>query len=147
MKKTILSFLVVALCLSTISTQAQSVFGKWKTIDDDGVTEKSIVEIFERDGKAYGKVVKLLDEKRGPNPKCIECKGKKKDQPILGMEFLSGLSEKDQYWQDGTILDPENGKEYSCFIELEEGGEKLKVRGYMGFSLLGRSQYWFKVAE
>lgn len=145
MKKTILSFLVVALCLSTVSIQAQSVFGKWKTIDDDGVTEKSIVEIYEQDGKAYGKIVKLLDEKRGPNPKCIECKGKKKDQPLLGMEFLSGLEKNDEYWEDGEILDPENGKEYSCHIKLIEEGQKLEVRGYLGFSLLGRTQTWTRV--
>lgn len=123
------------------------VIGVWKTIDDDGETVKSHVEIFEKDGKYYGKVIKLFREpNEEQNPKCIECKDDKKDQPILGMEILSDLVQKGKYWQDGQIMDPENGKYYKCYTELEEP-DKLKVRGYMGISALGRTQYWYRISE
>jgi len=123
------------------------VLGIWKTIDDDGETVKSHVEIFEQNGMYYGKVVKLF---RAPeeeqNPKCIECNDDKKDQPILGMEILSDLQQKGKYWQDGQIMDPENGKYYKCYLELL-APDKLKVRGYMGISVLGRTQYWYRITE
>jgi len=136
----------LALCfLFVFQLKAQDVNGLWKTIDDDGETIKSHVEIFEKDNKYYGKIVKLFREPdEEQNPKCLECKGKKKDQPILGMEILSGLSKKDEFWQNGKIMDPENGKYYKCFMELVEP-DKLKVRGYIGFSLLGRTQYWYRM--
>ncbi len=129
--------------ISVASTQAQDVFGKWKTIDDDGVTEKSILEIYEEDGKVYGKVLQVLDKSKGDNPKCIECKGKLKDQPITGMVVLKDLEKDGEYYEGGTILDPNNGKEYSCWIQLEEDN-KLKVRGFVGFSVVGRTQYWYR---
>lgn len=133
-------------CLFSITANAQ-VLGVWKTIDDDGETVKSHVEIFEQNGKYYGKVVKLFREPHEEqNPKCLECKDEKKDQPILGMEILSDLVQKGEYWQDGQIMDPENGKYYKCYIELEEP-DKLKVRGYMGFAVIGRTQYWYRISE
>jgi len=111
--------------LFSISANAQ-VLGVWKTIDDDGETVKSHVEVFEKDGKYFGKVVKLFREPHEEqNPKCIECKDEKKDQPILGMEILSDLQ---------------------CYLELLEP-DKLKVRGYMGISALGRTQYWYRISE
>jgi len=133
MNQSILCTLVVCL-LFTFQITAQDVIGVWKTIDDDGETIKSHVEVFEEDGKYYGKVVKLFRE---PDEE-------KKDQPILGMEIVSDLQKKDEYWQDGKIMDPENGKYYKCFMELIEP-DKLKVRGYVGFSLIGRTQYWYRI--
>jgi len=141
------SFIFIFLIgLFSFNANAQ-VLGIWKTIDDDGETVKSHVEIFEQNGKYYGKVVKLF---RAPeeeqNPKCIECNDAKKDQPILGMEILSDLQQKGKYWQDGQIMDPENGKYYKCYLELL-APDKLKVRGYMGISALGRTQYWYRITE
>jgi len=144
MNQSIVSTLILSLLL-TFQIQAQDVTGVWKTIDDDGETIKSHVEIFEKSGKYYGKVIKLFREPdEEQNPKCLDCKGDKKDQPILGMEIVWDLVKKDQYWQDGKIMDPENGKDYKCFMELIEP-DKLKVRGYMGFSLIGRTQYWYRI--
>jgi len=140
-----IAVLFVAVMLSFTSTA--QVTGLWKTIDDDGETVKSHVEIFENDGKIYGKVVKLFREPHeDQNPKCIECKDDKKDQPVLGMEILTGLQQKGKYWQDGKIMDPENGKYYKSYIELIEP-DKLKVRGYIGIAALGRTQYWYRVSE
>jgi len=144
MNQSIVCTIILSL-LFTFQIQAQDVAGVWKTIDDDGETVKSHVEIFEKNGKYYGKVIKLFREPDEiQDPKCIDCKGDKKDKPVLGMEVVWDLEKKDQFWQDGKIMDPENGKEYKCFMELIEP-DKLKVRGYIGFSLIGRTQYWYRI--
>ncbi len=136
--------LVCSMVLFLFGTMsAQSPVGVWKTIDDETGSEKSYVEIYEQNGKLYGKILELLlEEDKGKT--CDDCPGKKKDQPVQGMEILMGMEkENDGYWSNGKILDPANGKVYKCYIELE-GDDKLKVRGYIGFSLLGRTQYWYR---
>ena len=123
--------------------QAQSVTGKWKTFDDETGDAKSIVEIYEKNGKIYGKIIEIL-EKGKEDKTCDKCKGSKKDKPVKGMVIIEGLSKDGDNWEDGTILDPRNGKEYKCRINLENS-DKLKVRGYLGVSLLGRTQYWTRI--
>lgn len=126
------------------AAEGVSPIGLWKTIDDETKKEKSIVEVYEIDGKLHGKIQKIFrptDEDQ--NPKCDKCKGNMKDQPIIGLEILKKLKKSsDKIWNDGDITDPNNGKTYSCKIELIEDGKKLKVRGFIGFSLLGRTQIW-----
>ncbi|AIL44210.1 Uncharacterized protein conserved in bacteria [Elizabethkingia miricola] len=139
MKKIIFS--LVAVFFSVLS-YAQ-IEGKWKTIDDETGKPKSIVEIFKKsDGKYYGKVIQLLIKPADPN--CSGCKDDRKDKPILGMEVIRGLSKDGSEFTKGTITDPKNGKTYKCTIK-KEGEDKLNVRGYIGFSALGRSQTWYKV--
>ncbi len=127
----------------SLTMMGQSVIGKWKTIDDVSGDAKSILEIYEDDGKVYGKVVEIIKEDR-QDAVCDQCKGEDKDQPILGMTIIRGLEKDGDEYNGGRILDPENGKLYKCYITLEEEN-KLKVRGYIGFSLLGRTQYWYRV--
>lgn len=132
--------LFVFAALLGISVHAQSVLGKWMTIDDKTGAEKSIVEIYSENGKVYGKIVEIMDKTK-KDRQCTECEGSDKDKPILGMVIINGLEKDGDTWEDGTILDPESGKVYKCYITLENKN-KLKVRGYIGFSLLGRTQYW-----
>ena len=120
--------------------------GKWKTYDDEDGRLKSIVEIWQEDKILFGKIIELFrlpDE--DPEPICDECKGKNKDKLILGMTILWEMKPKSNKWKGGKILDPENGKIYGCKIKVIEGGKKLEVRGFLGISLLGRTQYWEKV--
>ncbi|MEM1322575.1 MAG: DUF2147 domain-containing protein [Bacteroidota bacterium] len=132
-----------ALFLSlSVALQAQSPVGIWKTVDDKTGEEKSHVEIYEKDGRFYGRVVKLLQ--RPADTICPECPGDKKDQPVLGMEILWDLKAHKDYWSYGRILDPENGKTYKVSLYLEKANE-LRVRGYIGFSALGRNQTWLRV--
>ena len=121
-----------------------SVLGKWKTVDEDG-KEKSIVEITQDGVVARGRVIEILDPTK-LNSTCEKCKGEKLNQPINGMEILWGLKEtkKGIEWSGGEILDPNNGKTYKCLMRPKEEGKKLEVRGYIGFSLLGRTQVWEK---
>lgn len=141
MKKVLLTLMVAVFTLT--AGMAQNVFGKWKTIDDETGEAKSIVEIYEQNGKVYGKVIDILTPGR-ENAVCENCSGKNKGKPIKGLVILNGLSKNKDEYSGGTILDPQNGKEYKCYISLENA-DKLKVRGYIGFSMLGRSQYWHRV--
>ena len=131
-------------CITTMtSVQSQSVIGKWKTIDDATGEAKSIVEVFSKSGKVYAKVVDVLDP-ANKNSICKNCAGDDKNKPILGLTIIKGLSKDGSEYNSGEILDPKNGKLYKCTLSLESK-DKLKIRGYIGFSLLGRTQYWHRV--
>jgi uncharacterized protein (DUF2147 family) len=135
--------LVLLLVLFFQIVQSQSVLGKWKTIDDETGKEKAVVEIYEVDGKIYGRIVEILEAEHRFK-KCTSCQGTDKDKPIMGLIFIKGLTKDGEEYSGGKILDPKNGKLYKCYITLE-GNDKLKVRGYIGISLLGRTQYWKRV--
>lgn len=142
MKKQLI-YSIVAVLAGFFSSQAQTAVGKWKTIDDETGKAKSIVEIYESNGKIYGKVTEILDKSK-EDKRCDECEGAKKGKPIKGLVILEGLEKKGSGWEGGTILDPNSGKTYKCNLSLE-GSNKLKVRGYVGISLLGRTQYWERI--
>ena len=92
-----------------------------------------------------GKIVKVLDLERGSNPRCEKCTGENKNKRLIGMRILKELRRKGNEWGGARILDPKNGKWYRCRMEMQDEGKKLKVRGYIGITLLGRSQYWYRV--
>ncbi|MGV0922384.1 MULTISPECIES: DUF2147 domain-containing protein [Empedobacter] len=140
MKKSILFGLFFML---TSLMYAQSPIGIWKTIDDETKQAKSYVEIFEKDGKLYGKVTKILTKGK-EDAKCTDCSGALKNKPILGMQILSGLKKDGKEWNGGKILDPNSGKEYKAKMSLN-GNDKLDVRGFIGISLVGRTQTWQRV--
>jgi len=125
--------------LQAIAQNNQNIVGKWKTVDDETGEAKSIVEVFQKaDGRYYGKISKLLIKPE--NDKCVQCKDDRKNQPLLGLEIIRGITKKGNEFSGGTITDPKNGKTYKCTITRE--GNKLLVRGYVGFSLIGRTQTW-----
>lgn len=122
----------------------QDILGKWKTIDDETGESKSVVEFYERDGKLFGKIIKLYRRPdQDPDPICKDCP--KDDQrykkKIIGMEIIRDLTQDGDEYSGGTVLKPDEGKIYKCKIWRE--GEKLKIRGYWGF--LYRTQTWLKV--
>jgi uncharacterized protein (DUF2147 family) len=120
--------------------------GKWKTIDDETKQEKSIIEIYEANGKIYGKIIQLLLEKDGGAGKlCTKCTGTDLNKPIVGMVNVKDLKIDGEEYSGGTIMDPATGKTYKCKMEVTDGGAKLKVRGFIGFSLIGKTQVWHKV--
>ena len=123
---------------------ASAIVGQWKTVDDEAQKEKSIIEIYEIKGKFYGKIIQLLQpEDKGKI--CDKRKGEERNKPLLGLVVLKGISKDGEEYSGGTILDPKNGKVYKCTIKLLNNGEKIKLRGYLGFSLIGRTQYWHRV--
>lgn len=136
-------YCILFLVFFSISMNSQSIVGKWKTIDDATGEAKSIVEVFSKSGKIYAKVVEILDPANKKSV-CKKCSGEDKNKPILGLTIIKGLSKDGYEYNSGEILDPNNGKSYKCALSLESK-DKLKVRGYIGFSLLGRTQYWHRV--
>ena len=122
---------------------SQTIFGKWKTVDDETGMENGIVEIYEKAGKVYGRIIEIL-EKEKKYFKCEMCEGEDKNKPILGLVFIKGLSKSGDIYEGGKVTDPKNGKSYHCKMTLE-GKDKLIVRGYIGISLFGRSQTWFRI--
>jgi uncharacterized protein (DUF2147 family) len=122
---------------------SQTIFGKWKTVDDETGMENGIVEIYEKAGKVYGRIIEIL-EKEKKYFKCEMCEGEDKNKPVLGLVIIKGLKKKGDFYEGGKVTDPKNGKSYHCKMTLE-GKDKLIVRGYIGISLFGRSQTWFRI--
>lgn len=127
--------------------KAQSCLGTWITIDDKTGKKKSKVELYKKDGKLYGKIVYLFPrEGREENPKCKKCTDDRKDQPLVGLQIVRGLEWDGGEWEDGTIVDPESGKVYTCAIWIDRDDyNKLHVRGYVGPFF--RTQTWIKDTE
>ena len=127
-----------------LSFQTSTVQGTWVNIDDETGVEKSEITLYVENGKLYGKIERLLlPEDQGKV--CEKCKGKEKNQPLEGLIIVKGLAKDGEVWTDGKILDPANGKSYDCTIKLDDSNT-LNVRGYLGFSFIGRSQVWKRKA-
>lgn len=133
--------LISLFSLTTIAQKATDILGKWTTEN-----EKSVVEIYQENGKFYAKMISLktpIDpatgkpklDKENPDPKL-------KSRPLIGLILLKDLRyESENYWGGGEIYDPESGNTYSCRLKMKNKNE-LDMRGYMGISLIGRSTVW-----
>lgn len=151
--------LLLALALSPAHAgdALDSPVGLWQTISDTDGKPRGLVEIRERDGVLAGRIVGTLRADESLDKLCEVCPGERKGQKLLGMTILSGLrresdSGKDGQaeearWSGGEILDPDNGRTYRVHLTLEDGGRTLRVRGYIGVSLLGRTQRWQRAAS
>ena len=147
--KTIFKFLVLSICMSfcfiAVSfAEDSSIVGKWKTIDDKTNEPKSIVQIYEKDGKYFGQITELFRKPgEDPDPVCDKCPDDdpRKDQLTKGMIIIKDLVQDGDEYEGGTILDPKDGKIYTCKLWVEDG--KLRVRGYIAFFF--RTQTWQRV--
>ena len=139
-------FPFLMLLSQSVLGQTATPAGLWKTIDDDTGTERSFVRIVEVNGEFRGTVEKIFDRPDDhPDQLCDKCKGDRKDKPVVGMTILWGLKDAGSGWKGGEILDPDNGKIYRCKMTLSENGNELNVRGFIGFSLFGRTQTWHRL--
>lgn len=119
--------------------------GLWKNIDDVTGKPKALIRITEHKGELQGRLEKLyIPANKDQDPVCDKCSGAQKDQPVLGMVFMSGLKKDGDEYTGGEIIDPDNGKVYKSKMQLIDGGRKLKVRGYIGVPMFGRSQVWVR---
>lgn len=137
--KKVFFILLVSVCY-TLSAEGQTIFGKWKSIDTKTGKTEAIIEVFKEENKAYAKIIEILNP-ADKDKICIYCKGKNKNKPILGMVILDGLKKNGDEWSGGKIIDPKNGNIYKCYIKLKDAST-LKLRGYIGISLFGRTEYW-----
>jgi uncharacterized protein (DUF2147 family) len=138
----------LALALAAGSALAQATpAGLWRTIDDDGKTEKSLVRISDAGGTFSGKVEKVADPAK-QDARCDQCSDARKGQPVLGMTILQGVKASGSeagLWDGGEILDPNNGKTYKVRMRLANDGKALELRASIGLPMLGRTQTWQRV--
>jgi uncharacterized protein (DUF2147 family) len=128
-----------------MAQDAASPVGLWKNIDDITGKPKALIRITEDKGELRGVIEKLyLAPGDHPAPRCVKCTGASKDQPVIGMVFMSGLRKVGDEYTGGEILDPDNGKVYRSKLTVVDGGKKVNVRGYIGMPLFGRSQIWVR---
>jgi uncharacterized protein (DUF2147 family) len=136
--------LITSILFFSLASDAQSIAGKWKSFDDKTGELKSIVEIFERGSKIYGKIIKTFPKPGADtDPICTKCPSddERFNKKVIGMEIIKEMAKDDDEYEGGSILDPEVGKIYRCKIWLEK--EELKVRGYLG--PFYRTQTWQRV--
>jgi uncharacterized protein (DUF2147 family) len=132
-------FLLAASAFAAMETP----IGTWRTINDVGQPTGE-VEIWEHNGLLYGRIVGIDDPVKRAGV-CFKCTDDRKDQPALGLQIMRGMKMDGGRWDGGTILDPETGGIYDASMRLIDGGQKLVLRGFLGISLLGRSQTWVRI--
>ncbi len=125
----------------TAKPDSTSPLGVWKTFDDKTGNARAIVRIYEKDGKLFGKIEQSFTP-GAESRVCAVCTDDRKNQPIIGLVIVRNMSPDGGEFSGGDILDPESGSVYHCKMHVEREGTRLIVRGYIGFSLLGRSQTW-----
>jgi uncharacterized protein (DUF2147 family) len=147
MKRQVALDLVVVLVLVTFVgagpvVAADPIVGKWNTVDEKSGKVVSEVELYDQEGKLFGKITGLTtpNDAQGKPRTCTKCQGANKDKPIVGLVILKDLSPSGERYKGGTITDPEDGKVYKSELWMEDG--KLKVRGYLG--RFYRTQTWLK---
>lgn len=141
-KLQLLFFLFCNLVLTGAWAQFSPV-GTWKTVDDESGEARSYVDIYEQNGKIFGKITKLLEEDE--DVLCENCKGDLHNKPVLGMVIIENMVKYKDYWKKGTIMDPESGNTYKCSIWQEANQpDQLKVRG-IHWTGIYRTQTWYKV--
>lgn len=135
----------LAFLLISHPTFAASAVGTWRTVDDETGKVRSVVRVYKnRSGVLSGKIMKVYKQ-AGDTGYCRNCPGHFKNRRVEGLRFMWGLKPDGvNKWTGGKILDPKKGKIYKCKVELSKDGKRLKVRGYIGVSLFGRSQTWLR---
>lgn len=137
--------LTLPFALGAFAQNMNTPIGTWKTIDDKTGKPRSLVEIREVDGKLIGQVVSLIREPtEDQDPVCDKCSGALHNKKVKGMVIMWGMEKDGDEWNGGRILDPKTGKIYKAKITPTDGGKDLDVRGYIGFSFIGRSQTWHR---
>ncbi|RNF85154.1 DUF2147 domain-containing protein [Montanilutibacter psychrotolerans] len=145
MRNKLLALMLVlsSFAFSSVAFAQASPIGVWTTVDDKTGNPKSVVEIYAaRDGSVAAKVNEVLQSDRGPNPVCDKCSGDRQNKPVKGMVIMWGVRQRGNSWEGGQILDPATGKIYSVRLRPAANGRTMEVRGFLGFSLLGRNQTW-----
>ena len=142
-----LTVIAAVLAGSTLSVMAQTTpVGLWKTISDKDGSVTSEVRVVDNAGVLSGRIERTFRTDVKTDAKCDLCKDDRKNQPIIGLEIIRGLGKASGHdvWEGGTVIDPDNGTVYKLKMTPIDGGKKLEVRGFVGFSLFGRTQTWVR---
>lgn len=135
--------LFLLVILLSFSSQAQDIYGNWKTIDDETGEAKSTVSIYKQNGRVFGKIVNIYNE-ADKNALCDTCEGDEYNRPVVGLVIIKNLEQDGSFYENGTVFDPERGKKYKCRISLSDDNPNvLEVRGYISFFYA--TQYWERI--
>jgi uncharacterized protein (DUF2147 family) len=143
--KKFIGCVTVVASLFCASASAFQITGPWVTTNGNGV-KNSVVTITEKNGVYTGKVTTIYNVP-GNIANCTECKGVNKNKPILNMQIINDLKQDSNEYDDGTILDPKTGKVYKLKITQGDNTDTIKLRGYIGFPLLGKTRIWTRLHE
>lgn len=131
--------------ISTVSKASlgpDDVVGTWLN-----ATGKGHIQIFKQGNAYYGKLVWLKepnDEAGKPKTDKNNPDDQLKTKPILGLQILKGFQFDKDEWNGGKIYDPQNGKEYKCYLKMKDANTLL-VRGYIGIAMVGRTETWTRI--
>lgn len=142
MKKGALLLLLLVVNAAVFSQTADALLGKW--INKDG---EANIQIYKKGSDYFGKLVWLKRPKNEDGSAKVDLKNPEsalKNRPILGLEILKNLTFTEGTWDGGSIYDPKSGNTYSCKMTLK-GNDILNIRGYLGFSFIGRTDTWSRV--
>ena len=134
------TFIVLLVLVISAPLMSQSVVGIWKNEKNKEV--QSHIEVYEKGGHLYAKVIKLFPHTKVTH--CHNCKDELAGANLLDVLIFYDLGKKGKKWANGKILDPESGKVYGCNVELKSSN-RLKIRGYVGKPLFGKTFYWDRV--
>lgn len=141
----ILIVLIFNLCATAWSGELS---GLWQEYNDDTGNPEALIRIDKTaDNRYEGRIEKIfLPVPENTALLCTQCKGNLHNRPLLGLRILSGLQRKDKLaFEEGEILDPDDGNIYRCNIRLSEDGNTIEVTGYLSFNWIGHSEIWRRV--
>jgi uncharacterized protein (DUF2147 family) len=141
---------LILVCFGLVTVMpAASALGLWKTVDEKTHRVRSIVRIWEENGRLKGRVEKGFPEPgEDPNEPCSKCPEPFKDKPKIGLEFLWGFVPDGDRWVNGSVLDPDEGKIYRCELIPAADGKSMRIFGYIRVIFkIGRSQTWLRASE
>ncbi len=122
--------------------------GLWEQVDENSGKAESWFKIVERNGVYVGNIVKMFPKPGDDeNWVCDRCEGDERGKPVLGLALIKNMQRNGLSYENGTIMDPRDGKVYRALMRLSPDGQKLEVRGYLGISLFGRSQVWNRLPD
>ncbi|CAM1345125.1 conserved hypothetical protein [Tenacibaculum amylolyticum] len=133
---------ILLFVLMSFTLSSQNILGKWRTIHEKTGKPISIVELYEENGKVFGKIVEIL-EKEHEHDLCTKCDGNEKNSPILGLTIIKNMEKVGNYYKKGTIFHPVMGRKFRCRIKFLNDPDKIQVRGY--FLFLYGTQYWERI--
>lgn len=141
--KIILLFIFLLPCLAYAIDPLEGT--NWKTIDDKTNQVTAIIQFNEdKNGNLTAKIKKVLVP--GEEDICKSCIGEFKNKSLKDLVIVTGLKKiRENEYENGKILDPDTGKVYRFNARIESNGKKLIGRGYVGLSLIGRNQIWYRV--
>jgi uncharacterized protein (DUF2147 family) len=139
MKYTIAVILLLTSLPLAAQIKADDIVGVWLT----GGKEPAKIQVYRSGNKYYGKIAWVTKPEGRTRLDTNNPDKEKRNQPIIGLVILTNFKFDEDEWNGGKIYDPESGKTYSCNISLKDKNT-MKIRGYIGISLLGRTETWVR---